>query len=352
MINYSNISNSLGCAVDEGLELNIPSELSGIEDFVDHNDAESEMYFSHTDHLGSSSFITDAGGEAVQHLQYLPFGESFISQKVSSYDVRYKFTGKERDAETGYDYFGARYYSSELSVWLSVDPLADLRYWVSPYNYCQNDPINLMDPTGALDGEYTVDKNTGEITKISNLGDEDGVDFYYIGEISDNGAFAVDETVSIERNQDGGNINTFRIQEDKKGTISAFHIPQIEKTGFLLEPGGPSTTTSNQDKRIPEGEYDIILSKDRPGVNADKLRFPNNFVLYNNDVSWWRGITFHAGNFHSQTEGCPMPGSSFGLDNNGYLRTFDSRTKLKVINHYINSEGAENIKININNVIN
>jgi len=92
MINYSNISNSLGCAVDEGLELNIPSELSGIEDFVDHNDVESEMYFSHTDHLGSSSFITDAGGEAVQHIQYLPFGESFISQRVSDYilvDVRH-----------------------------------------------------------------------------------------------------------------------------------------------------------------------------------------------------------------------------------------------------------------------
>ena len=49
---------------------------------------------------------------------------------TSSYDVRYKFTGKERDSETGFDYtstssvhsFGARYYSSGLSVWLSIDP--------------------------------------------------------------------------------------------------------------------------------------------------------------------------------------------------------------------------------------
>jgi RHS repeat-associated protein len=129
------------------------------EDFIINqtNDPENELYFYHTDHLGSSSWITDASGAVNQHIQYLPFGESFISQKVSSYDVRYKFTGKERDAETGYDYFGARYYSSELSVWLSVDPLADDFPHISPYNYVEQNPVKYIDeegenPIGALIG--------------------------------------------------------------------------------------------------------------------------------------------------------------------------------------------------------
>jgi RHS repeat-associated protein len=121
------------------------------------NDPENELYFYHTDHLGSSSWITDASGAVNQHIQYLPFGESFISQKVSSYDVRYKFTGKERDAETGYDYFGARYYSSELSVWLSVDPLAGKYPSMSPYMYTAGNPVMLVDPDGRKIFIFTKD---------------------------------------------------------------------------------------------------------------------------------------------------------------------------------------------------
>lgn len=63
---------------------------------------------------------------------------------------------------------------------LSVDPMAHMREWVSPYNFCQNNPILRTDPTGALDGEYDVthDKDGKEIkTKTSTLGDAEGIDF-------------------------------------------------------------------------------------------------------------------------------------------------------------------------------
>ena len=113
------------------------------------DDDESDVYFYHSDHLGSASWITDGDGMPVQHLQYLPYGEPYINQRVSGYSERFRFTGKERDAETGYSYFGARYMDHELmTMWLSVDPLADKYPSISPYAYCAWNPVKLVDPDG------------------------------------------------------------------------------------------------------------------------------------------------------------------------------------------------------------
>ena len=68
------------------------------------------------------------------------------------------FTGKELDAETGYSYFGARYYDpAVLTAWLSVDPMADKYPSISPYAYCAWNPLKLVDPDGdtiAFSGTY------------------------------------------------------------------------------------------------------------------------------------------------------------------------------------------------------
>ena len=60
----------------------------------------------------------------------------------------YTFSAKEKDPETGLSYFGSRYYSSDLSIWLSVDPMASKYPSLSPYVYCANNPIKLVDPNG------------------------------------------------------------------------------------------------------------------------------------------------------------------------------------------------------------
>jgi RHS repeat-associated protein len=78
----------------------------------------------------------------------LPFGESYVDQRSSGFGSRYQFSAKEKDAESGYHYFGARYYDSDLSVWLSVDPLADKYPSTSSYMYCLGNPIVLIDPDG------------------------------------------------------------------------------------------------------------------------------------------------------------------------------------------------------------
>ena len=125
------------------------TEMMNLFQWKDFVGEEHACFFYHPDHLGSSSWITYTDGSAVQHLQYLPWGEDFVNQRLNDFDgVRYTFSAKEKDAETGYSYFGARYYSSNLSIWLSVDPLLDKYPSMSPYVYCADNSVKLVDIDG------------------------------------------------------------------------------------------------------------------------------------------------------------------------------------------------------------
>lgn len=109
---------------------------------------EVNQYFYHPDHLGSTSYITDIHGEIRQHLEYIPFGETFVEEYTSSDTQPYLFNGKELDRETGLYYYGARYLDPMTSVWLSVDPLADKYPSISAYAYTANNPIKFIDTDG------------------------------------------------------------------------------------------------------------------------------------------------------------------------------------------------------------
>ncbi len=77
----------------------------------------------------------------------------------------YTFSAKEKDPETGLSYFGSRYYSSDLSVWLSVDPMAGKYPHQSNFVYCSNNPIKVVDPNG--EDEWEVNQS-GYIRHIRN----------------------------------------------------------------------------------------------------------------------------------------------------------------------------------------
>jgi RHS repeat-associated protein len=142
---------------------------------------EPDCYWYHPDHLGSSSWITYTDGEAVQHLHYLPWGENFVDQQNTSFSSMYTFSAKEKDAETGYSYFGSRYYSSDLSIWLSVDPMSDKYPSLSPYVYCANNPIKLVDPNGEkvfITGEgeeWATEQLSNSYQKLNITRDEFGM---------------------------------------------------------------------------------------------------------------------------------------------------------------------------------
>ena len=132
--------------------------------------ADPGIYFYHGDHLGSSSVITNNLKSFNEHLEYFPYGETWIQEKATagSESMPYKFTGQMLDSETGLYYFGARYYEPRLSRWISADKAFE-KYLpkagkvdrglpglggvynqenLNVYNYTGNNPVKLVDPDG------------------------------------------------------------------------------------------------------------------------------------------------------------------------------------------------------------
>ncbi len=96
--------------------------------------------------------ISPANANASGYRYVSPHGDSGF-RPTANYSLptakwTFTFSAKEKDPETGYSYFGSRYYSSDLSIWLSVDPQSDKYPSLSPYVYCANNPVMLVDPNG------------------------------------------------------------------------------------------------------------------------------------------------------------------------------------------------------------
>ena len=98
--------------------------------------------------MGSSNYITNIAGDVSQHMEYFAFGETFVEEHKNSINSPFKFNGKELDEESGLYYYGARYYDPRLSIWASVDPLAEEYPNIGGYTYCANNPLNIIDPDG------------------------------------------------------------------------------------------------------------------------------------------------------------------------------------------------------------
>ena len=108
-------------------------------------------HFYLTDYLGNVSTVADATGNLVQQNRYYPFGLPTAETGNSEQDKQpYKYNGKELDRTNGlnwYDY-GARMYDPALCRFLTMDPLAEKYYGISPYAYCLNNPVRFVDPDG------------------------------------------------------------------------------------------------------------------------------------------------------------------------------------------------------------
>ena len=116
--------------------------------YIPNDTTKEETFFYHSDHLGSTSYITDDHANITQYDAYLPYGELLVDEHSSSEDLPYKFNGKHFDEETGLYYYGARYLNPITSLWYGVDPRIGEMPFSSSYSYCDNHPINFIDKKG------------------------------------------------------------------------------------------------------------------------------------------------------------------------------------------------------------
>lgn len=112
------------------------------------------IHYYFTDHLGPASAVTDSAGTSFdEKLDYYPYG-GIVPTSTENVPQNYKFTGKERDAESGLDMFGARHYASTMGRFVAPDPgNVKLKHLLDPqglnrYVYVRDNPLSYVDPNG------------------------------------------------------------------------------------------------------------------------------------------------------------------------------------------------------------
>ncbi len=107
------------------------------------------LQFQMADHLGSSNIAVDSSGAFINREEFTPYGETSFGGFARK---RFRFTGKERDEESGLTYHGARYYAAALVRWISADPIGATS-GLNLYRFVANNPISRVDPEGTDDHE-------------------------------------------------------------------------------------------------------------------------------------------------------------------------------------------------------
>ncbi|HMQ70553.1 MAG TPA: RHS repeat-associated core domain-containing protein, partial [Ignavibacteria bacterium] len=212
------------------------------------------------DHLGSVRAVTDGSGSVISSQDYDAWGYLLEDRVYGSDESVYKFTGKERDDESEYDYFGARYYDARVGRWGQVEPLLDKYISWSPYQYSFVNPIKMKDVNGK-DAKVTI-----EGTKITI----DVKIFFSMDNVSSSGTF---------KDEYSQNLFSNYLQEAQNQWQDAFSQVSRYDIEFNIIPEFVSIEELNDiNSKLQTGELNsgenVADYKDEkePGVNLNYLR--------------------------------------------------------------------------------
>jgi RHS repeat-associated protein len=231
----------------------------------------------------------------------MAFGELLLDQRRADWGTVYKYNGKELDCESGYYYYGARYYNPGLVRFLSVDPLVDKFPSQSPYLYAYNNPIRFIDIDGLYGDESEANKQREaaiakglKVGDVYQSGDEFG--FNVINGYDSYSDFGAKSSFGKEgaSNQTGGGFWSWLSNLFSLGSAQEGPSDGIEGLGH----GGSLNA--------PDGSADRIIdyTEGFPGLNSSTLLTQRPMVLLKTvDMDLWRGAHTMNSVFNSPVTG-------------------------------------------------
>jgi len=220
------------------------------------------LFWYHPDYLGNVDLVTERDGKTYEFFTYNPWGEEMRQYNANtfSFSSPYRFNAKEKDPETGLHYYGARYYQSKLSAWLSVDPLAHETY--EPYIYTGNNPINAVDP----DGRNTIEKDDLDLETS-----EEPVSSHTRKSISIDGVYRENYNHGDKAQE---NVDIITMSETTTTSVLTDHGTYVTSTQTIQK-----TTTINEKGEIdPVMTYTVVTSVIERNINGDVVGKPTTSI--------------------------------------------------------------------------
>ena len=211
------------------------------------------------DHQGNNRIVFDEDGKVEERNDYYPFGGLMASSSGSVQD--YKYNGKELDRKGGLDWYdyGARHYDAVLGRFMTMDPLGEKYYGWSPYAYCLNSPVNLIDPDGKDVAILIAKDGAGGYGHMAAvIQDKDG-NYFYMTVGNTDGQAATASGISSGA---AGGMTLMKIPfEGTEATMDkAIEVAKSDKNNSLYTDNVVLKTSSKMDKSIFENAKNLKKS--------------------------------------------------------------------------------------------
>ena len=256
------------------------------------NSPQELMRYIYSNNLSSAMLELDDNGEIISYEEYHPFGTTAYqatNSQINAVAKRYRYTGKERDEESGLYYHGARYYIPWLCRWTQCDPIG-IKDGLNIYAYCSNNPTRLNDPSGQggndpQEGSYTVKKgdtltklakeNNTTVEELKKLNKIENINDIKVGQKLNPGTSATKTTPTPQQ----ANLKGLKLYIAKPNVaIQSDYLAAVQaKADMLKKMSIPPPTESTGEKSARVNKDNAVeIVQDGKVINTIK---PNEFGL-------------------------------------------------------------------------